>query len=156
MIKTLTYSSLFFAIDQISKWLILEKLLLNTIGVYEVFQPYLVFKMGWNKGINFGLLSSSPEIMQWVLIILATGICATLLYWSRNLSGRFVPILIGLIIGGAMGNVCDRIRFGAVIDFLNMSCCGIKNPYIFNLADIFIFIGLIPLVLFSDRFQKRA
>ncbi len=70
MIKTLTYSSLFFAIDQISKWLILEKLLLNTIGVYEVFQPYLVFKMGWNKGINFGLLSSSPEIMQWVLIIL--------------------------------------------------------------------------------------
>lgn len=156
MIKTLTYSSLFFAIDQISKWLILEKLLLNTIGVYEVFQPYLVFKMGWNKGINFGLLSSSPEIMQWVLIILATGICATLLYWSRKLSGRFVPILIGLIIGGAMGNVFDRIRFGAVIDFLNMSCCGIKNPYIFNLADIFIFIGLIPLVLFSDRFQKRA
>lgn len=156
MIKTLTYSSLFFAIDQISKWLILEKLLLNTIGVYEVFQPYLVFKMGWNKGINFGLLSSSPEIMQWVLIILATGICATLLHWSRNLSGRFVPILIGLIIGGAMGNVFDRIRFGAVIDFLNMSCCGIKNPYIFNLADIFIFIGLIPLVLFSDRFQKRA
>jgi signal peptidase II len=59
-----------------------------------------------------------------------------------------------LVIGGAIGNVIDRIRFGAVVDFLNMSCCGIQNPYIFNLADIFVFTGLILLVVFLERFQK--
>jgi len=76
------------------------------------------------------------------------------LFWSRKLKGNFAPILIGLIIGGAVGNVIDRVRFGAVIDFLNMSCCGINNPYIFNLADIFVFTGLVFLLVFLEKFQK--
>ena len=92
--------------------------------------------------------------MRWVLIIISIGICLFLLRWSRKLTGNFSPILVGLVIGGAIGNVIDRIRFGAVIDFLNLSCCGIQNPYIFNIADIFVFIGLLPLILFSERFQK--
>lgn len=156
MIRAALFSVLFFAIDQISKWAILERLNLDEIGIYEVFHPYLVFSMGWNKGINFGLFGDSPEIMQWALIALAVVISGLLLNWSRDFGGRWAHILIGMVIGGALGNAVDRIRFGAVVDFLNMSCCGIENPYVFNIADVFVFAGLIGLALFSERFAKRA
>ena len=154
MFKSLSYSIIFTLIDQTSKWFILEKLHLDVIGYYDVYSPFLSFKIGWNTGINFGLFAESHELMRWALIIISIGICLFLLRWSRKLTGNFYPILVGLVIGGAIGNVIDRIRFGAVIDFLNLSCCGIQNPYIFNIADIFVFIGLLPLILFSERFQK--
>ncbi|MBT4322724.1 MAG: signal peptidase II, partial [Rhodobacterales bacterium] len=127
---------------------------LDIIGSYDVYSPFLTLKMGWNTGINFGLFSESYFFMRWILIAISLGICLFLLFWSRKLKGNFAPILIGLIIGGAVGNVIDRVRFGAVIDFLNMSCCGINNPYIFNLADIFVFTGLVFLLVFLEKFQK--
>ena len=57
----------------------------------------------------------------------------------------------GLLIGGALANVLDRVIYGYVLDFLNMSCCGINNPFVFNLADVFIFAGAIGLVLFEGK-----
>ncbi len=154
MIKPASYGIIFILIDQISKWFILEQLDLDIIGSYDVYSPFLTLKMGWNTGINFGLFSESYFSMRWILVAISLGICLFLLFWSRKLKGNFAPILIGLIIGGAVGNVIDRVRFGAVIDFLNMSCCGINNPYIFNLADIFVFTGLVFLLVFLERFQK--
>ena len=154
MIKSASYGIIFILIDQISKWFILEQLDLDIIGSYDVYSPFLTLKMGWNTGINFGLFSESYFSMRWILVAISLGICLFLLFWSRKLKGNFAPILIGLIIGGAVGNVIDRVRFGAVIDFLNMSCCGINNPYVFNLADIFVFTGLVFLLVFLERFQK--
>jgi len=154
MIKSASYGIIFILIDQISKWFILEQLDLDIIGSYDVYSPFLTLKMGWNTGINFGLFSESYFSMRWILVAISLGICLFLLFWSRKLKGNFAPILIGLIIGGAVGNVIDRVRFGAVIDFLNMSCCGINNPYIFNLADIFVFTGLVFLLVFLERFQE--
>jgi signal peptidase II len=66
---------------------------------------------------------------------------------------------LGLIIGGALGNALDRAIFGAVMDFLNMSCCGIRNPYTFNIADIFIFAGVFGVIGHSwweERKNKGA
>jgi signal peptidase II len=60
-----------------------------------------------------------------------------------------------MLIGGALGNVVDRIAYGFVVDFLNMSCCGIDNPFVFNIADIFIFAGAIGLILFEDRARGK-
>tara|TARA_Y100000385_G_scaffold206486_1_gene214015 strand:+ start:218 stop:682 length:465 start_codon:yes stop_codon:yes gene_type:complete len=154
MIKSASYGIIFILIDQISKWFILEQIDLDVIGSYDVYSPFLTLKMGWNTGINFGLFSESYFSMRWILVAISLGICLFLLFWSRKLKGNFAPILIGLIIGGAVGNVIDRVRFGAVIDFLNMSCCGINNPYIFNLADIFVFTGLVFLLVFLERLQK--
>ena len=154
MLKSLIYGIFFVLIDQLSKWFIIEKIDLDNIGIYDVYSPFLTLKMGWNTGINFGLFSGSHDYMRWILVLISIAICLFLLFWARNLKGNVVPILIGLVIGGAIGNVIDRIRFGAVGDFLNMSCCGIQNPYIFNLADIFVFTGLILLVVFLERFQK--
>ena len=55
-------------------------------------------------------------------------------------------IFIGLVIGGALGNVFDRLYHGAVVDFLNMSCCGINNPFSFNIADVWVFAGAFGLI----------
>ncbi|MCC5973356.1 MAG: signal peptidase II, partial [Rubellimicrobium sp.] len=60
-----------------------------------------------------------------------------------------VQVSAGLLVGGALGNVVDRLLYGAVADFLNMSCCGISNPYAFNVADIAVFAGAIGLVIFT-------
>jgi signal peptidase II len=154
MLKSLIYGIFFVLLDQLSKWFIIEKIDLDNIGIYDVYSPFLTLKMGWNTGINFGLFSDSHDYMRWILVLISIAICLFLLFWARNLKGNVVPILIGLVVGGAIGNVIDRIRFGAVVDFLNISCCGIQNPYIFNLADIFVFTGLILLVVFLERFQK--
>jgi signal peptidase II len=66
-------------------------------------------------------------------------------------AGRLAMISAGLLVGGALGNVIDRILYGAVADFLNMSCCGIENPFSFNVADIAIFAGALGLVLFMGK-----
>ncbi|MDA9243714.1 signal peptidase II, partial [Amylibacter sp.] len=66
MFKSLSYSIIFTLIDQTSKWFILEKLHLDVIGYYDVYSPFLSFKIGWNTGINFGLFAESHELMRWV------------------------------------------------------------------------------------------
>jgi signal peptidase II len=75
--------------------------------------------------------------------------------WIRRENpGRWAQISAGLLVGGALGNVIDRIVYGAVADFLNMSCCGIENPYAFNVADISIFAGAIGLIFFTGGAEK--
>lgn len=141
-----------FGIDQLSKYWIVHVLNLKEVLAIDVLPPLINFRMGWNTGINFGLFSNSPEIARYVLIGLALLISGFLLWWSRRtLSRRVTLIGAGLIIGGALANALDRVVYGAVADFLNMSCCGLRNPYTFNLADIFIFAGAFALIAFDDR-----
>lgn len=141
-----------FAFDQLSKWAVVHAMNLKTIGAIDVLPPLLNFRMGWNTGINFGLFSESPEIMRYVLIALALGISGFLLWWgNRNLGRTITRLGAGAIIGGAIGNALDRVIYGAVADFLNMSCCGIDNPFTFNVADIGIFAGAFALVAFDDH-----
>jgi signal peptidase II len=135
-----------FAIDRLSKWWVIEWLDLDNLGRIDAFPPYLNFAMAWNRGINFGVLGGGP---QWVLILLAVAISVALVWWVHRQAGgeagkARVPALAwgaGIVIGGALGNAWDRIQYGAVADFLNMSCCGIDNPYAFNIADVAVFAG---------------
>ncbi len=121
----------------------------------EVFPPFLVLRMAWNRGMNFGLFADFD--MRWVLIGVAFAITAVVIWWLNKTGGtKWAYIAGGFLIGGAMGNVIDRIFYGAVADFLNMSCCGINNPYAFNVADICIFIGAIGLACLADDSKKAA
>ncbi len=124
-------------------------------GEIDVFPPYLTFRMAWNYGINFGLLSHGSDWARWGLIILALVISAWVIWWMRRETGNWKAELSGTL-RGALGNIIDRIAYGAVADFLNMSCCGIENPYAFNVADIAIFAGALGLVIFAGVTEKPA
>ncbi|MFV2035596.1 MAG: signal peptidase II [Halocynthiibacter sp.] len=134
--------------DQISKLVVVEWLNLKVLGEIEVLSPYLDFRMAWNTGINFGILQTS----RWVLIAVALAIIIWVYLWVRKEGARPIGMVsAGVLIGGALGNVVDRIRYGAVADFLNVSCCGFENPYSFNIADISIFVGAFGLILFTGE-----
>lgn len=138
-----------FLVDQASKYLVVHALNLRTVGEIDVLPPFLNLRMAWNTGINFGFL----DVSRWLLIALALVISAWVIYWVRSDGAQrpIAQIAGGFLVGGAIGNVADRLIYGAVADFLNMSCCGIENPYAFNVADIAIFIGAIGLILFTGE-----
>jgi signal peptidase II len=140
-----------FVIDQVTKFFVVHYLELKFRTTMNVVDPFLNFRMAWNEGINFGI----PLANKWVLIALALVICAWIVIWMlREKPGRFVQISAGLVVGGAIGNVVDRVLYGAVADFLNMSCCGWENPWSFNVADIAIFIGAVGLIFLSGDASK--
>ena len=139
-------------IDQLSKWLVVHVAGLAEHGVIDVAPPYLSFRMAWNRGVNFGLFQQGSDIGRWVLIAISLVICGALVMWlRREAHRRMVMFSGGILVGGALGNVLDRLSYGAVADFLNVSCCGIDNPYAFNVADAAIFAGALGLVLFAGR-----
>lgn len=149
-----------FGIDQISKLVIVHWLDLLNRGEIDVLPPYLVFRMAWNQGVNFGLLSHGSDLARWGLVGVALAISAWVIWWMTRERGNWKALVAGgLLVGGALGNVIDRVLYGAVADFLNMSCCGIENPYAFNIADIAVFIGALGLVFFAGtppRAEKPA
>jgi signal peptidase II len=148
------WAAIAFAIDQVSKLVVVHWMDLKTIGAMEVLPPLLNFRMGWNRGVNFGLFAQDSDVMRWVLVAIAVAVSVWLIRWVQPMPGRASRISAGLIAGGALANALDRVIYGAVADFLNMSCCGIQNPFTFNVADIFIFAGAAGLILFAQ--EKKA
>jgi signal peptidase II len=146
---------LVFLLDQFSKYIVVHSLNLKTVGSIEVLPPFLNFHMAWNRGVNFGLLSNNADAMRWALIAVALLISVWVVCWVRRDGGGKLPeISAGLLVGGAFGNVADRLIYGAVADFLNMSCCGFRNPFSFNIADVAVFAGAIGIILFTG--QKKS
>ena len=139
-----------FLLDQALKYLVVHVIDLAQVGRIDVWPPYLNLRMAWNYGINFGLLAGDSPVTRWILIALALVISGGVLWWiRRDPGGLWQNISAGLLVGGALGNVVDRVLYGAVADFLNMSCCGIDNPFAFNVADVAIFVGALGLVIFT-------
>ncbi|MDZ7905684.1 MAG: signal peptidase II [Cypionkella sp.] len=157
MTRALSVAFVVFLADQASKWFVLLHLNLAQVYEIDVLPPYLNLRMAWNYGVNFGLLAADNPATRWALITVALVICAGVLIWLRRAHLPPLPqFAAGLLIGGALGNVIDRILYGAVADFLNMSCCGIRNPFSFNIADICVFAGAIGLAFFADPHSKKA
>jgi len=139
-----------FLADQATKYWVVHVIGLDRLGALEVWPPFLNLRMAWNRGINFGLFADDHPAARWVLIAIAVLISAGVLWWVRREKGGIrQEIAAGILIGGALGNVVDRLLYGAVADFLNMSCCGIDNPYAFNIADIAVFAGALGMIVFD-------
>ena len=150
MVRLLSIVSVFaFLLDQGSKYVVLHIMNLPDHLVIDVASPFLRFAMAWNRGVNFGILASEAELTRWGLVVISIAISIAIFIWAKRRADKWFAIGAGLIIGGALGNAIDRVIYGAVADFLNMSCCGIRNPYSFNVADIAIFGGAALLILFS-------
>jgi signal peptidase II len=143
------------AADQGFKYLTVQVMDLSRVWAIDVLPPYLNLRYGENRGVNFGLFGDGSDVQRWVLIGISLLVMAGIVIWvARARAPLAMQISAGLLIGGAMGNVVDRVLHGYVLDFLNMSCCGINNPFVFNTADIFIFAGALGLV-FLDGADKR-
>ena len=139
-----------FLFDQVTKIFIVFYLDLRNILFIEVIPQFLNFSMAWNYGVNFGLFANDSVLQKWILTGLAVLLSLTVAYWvKRELTTKIGLIGAGLLVGGALGNAFDRVIYGSVADFLNISCCGFNNPFAFNFADVEIFIGALALAIFS-------
>jgi signal peptidase II len=144
-----------FLADQASKYFVIHILDLEHTSPIDVFPPYLTFRIAWNTGVNFGIGAGLE--LRWFWIGLAATIGGIVLYWLKREGGtKWTYMSAGLLIGGAFSNVVDRLLYGSVADFLNMSCCGFENPYAFNVADIAVFAGAIGLVIFTGKPKPKA
>ena len=152
----LVVAALLLAIDQASKWWILEELRLPELGQVPVLAlgPFgLDLSMVWNRGVTFGLLSGDGPWNHLILALIAAGIAVFLLRWLARAETRMVAVALGAVIGGAIGNVADRLRFGAVVDFVDAHAWG-WHWYVFNVADAGIVCGVAALI--ADALFRRA
>ena len=156
--RWLTWAALIsFVIDQASKYMVIHVMELWRLRAIDVLPPLLNFRYGENRGINFGLFDGGSEASRWILVAVALVISVGVLIWaSRTAMSRSAYVSAGLLVGGAIANVLDRLVYGYVLDFLNVSCCGIENPFVFNLADVFIFAGAIGLVFLAPDGKASA
>jgi signal peptidase II len=131
--------------DFVTKQLALANLLgRGAVHVTDFFNLVLV----WNTGVSFGMFQSNGELGRWLLVALALAISSILLFWLSRERRLWPRLAIWLIIAGALGNVLDRIRFGAVVDFLDFHLFGYHWPA-FNIADSVIVVGAVILVVDS-------
>ena len=142
-------------LDQYTKWLVLREPRFNALGCLD--DPRLCGKieiseifdltMLWNRGMSYGMFQSEGA-MRWVLVAVTLAIAVGFGIWLMRASRRLTALALALVVGGAIGNVIDRIRFGAVVDFFDFS--GLYFPYVFNVADAAITVGAV--LLFFDQF----
>ena len=149
-ILPVSISILIFSFDRIIKNKVIEHQL-NNERLY--INDYINLELVWNTGIAFGLLSSNSDIFYNIVTILICCVILILVYFI--LSSKFLDrILFSIILGGALGNLCDRILFSAVPDFIDIHYQRF-HWFTFNIADIFISIGILMLI-FKDLFLKNA
>ncbi|HEX4183262.1 MAG TPA: signal peptidase II [Caulobacteraceae bacterium] len=125
--------------DQLSKAWILGPFDLPERGPVDVL-PVLRLTMVWNHGVSFGLLNSHGDVGRWALVLFETAVAIALAVWARRNDRPILALALAMIMGGALGNVIDRVRFGAVVDFIDVT--PLHFPWVFNLADSAINIGV--------------
>ncbi|MEZ5954382.1 MAG: signal peptidase II [Hyphomonas sp.] len=119
---------------------------LNICGKIEIPGP-IDLTMVWNRGMSYGMFQSEG-VMRWVLALVMAAIAFGFLYWLLKAQGGLLRLALGLVVGGAFGNLIDRVRFGAVVDFIDASA--LHFPWVFNIADAAISVGAV--LLFADQF----
>ena len=148
IVIVLIVAALSWGVDRASKLYILETLALEPGDAVGMIPGILTFVMTWNYGINFGIFASGGDLSKTILSLLALVVSIALFIWAaRHPRDGIFAVAIGLVVGGALGNGYDRMVYGAVADFLNVTCCGINNPFAFNIADVTIFVGVAILLL---------
>jgi lipoprotein signal peptidase len=134
--------------DQAVKWFMLFHLALPVVGHIPLLRagPFgFDLTMVWNRGVTFGLLAGDSAWSQAALAAIALGIAGFLLRWMARAENRLTALALGAVVGGAIGNVIDRVRFGAVADFFDAHAWG-WHWYVFNVADSAIVLGVLALL----------
>jgi signal peptidase II len=148
-----------FAIDQLAKWLMTGPLALRDVGQI-VLLPVFSLTYTENNGVSLGLLSANSETGRWLLVALTAAIATGVAVWIAREKNRWDVLALGLVLGGALGNIVDRARFGYVVDFLDLHFGNFRPFMVFNVADAAITGGVVLLLarslLLRDKPAKPA
>jgi signal peptidase II len=141
-----TIAAVVFALDQLSKWIVAGPLDLQLVRQI-VLLP--IFNLTWteNNGISLGLFNAETEIGRWILVALTGAIAIAVAVWIGREKSRGDQIALGMVLGGALGNILDRVRFGYVVDFADLHFGDFRPFLVFNVGDAAISIGVVILLL---------
>jgi len=151
----LAATALVFIADQLSKWLVVGPLQLQVMRQVYVLP---IFNLTWteNRGISLGLLTASGETGRWLLVGMTALIAGGIAWWITHEHKRGDQLALGLVLGGALGNILDRVRFGYVVDFADLHFGDWRPFLVFNVADAAISIGVIILLLRAFLAKPKA
>ena len=138
---------LVFVLDQLVKWAVTNPLGINEIGDQLVLLPIFNFTYTQNEGISLGLLNATNPIGRWMLVGLTLAIAIGVAIWIGREKNRIDQIALGMVLGGALGNILDRVRFGYVVDFADLHFGDFRPFLVFNVGDAAISIAVVILLL---------
>ncbi|MCP5431930.1 MAG: signal peptidase II [Alphaproteobacteria bacterium] len=152
----LALAAVVLLLDQASKILLLEAFRVPIFerppsyapGPSVEILPFFNLSLVWNWGVSFGLLQGDAPWQRWVLILFVVVVTGGLVVWLARVEDRGTGLAIGAVIGGALGNLIDRVFYGAVVDFVDLHAFG-YHWYVFNLADSAIVLGVAGLLYVS-------
>ena len=141
-----TIALIVFALDQLVKWVVSGPLHLEQVG-----QIYLlpIFNLTWteNNGISLGLFNATTQVGRWMLVAVTSAIAIAVAVWIGREKNRWDQAALGMILGGALGNILDRARHGYVVDFADLHFGTFRPFLVFNVGDAAISIGVAILLL---------
>src|SRR4051795_12646624 len=136
-----------FVLDQLAKWIVTGPLGLNQLGDQMVLLPIFNFTYTQNQGISLGLLNATNPVGRWMLVALTSAIALGVAYWIGREKHRIDQAALGMVLGGALGNILDRTLHGYVVDFADLHIGAWRPFLIFNVGDAAISIGVVILLL---------
>ena len=136
------FAAAVFALDQLVKALVIGPLALRDVGAIELI-PF--FRLTWaeNTGVSLGLFTADSDLQRWLLVALTAAVALTVLVWMLRESKLGDILALSLVLGGALGNILDRVRFGYVVDYADLHFGTFRPFLIFNVADAAITIGVL-------------
>ena len=146
---------LVFALDQLAKWVVTGPLGLNQLGDQLVLLPIFNFTYTQNEGISLGLLNATTPVGRWMLVALTSAIAIGVAVWIGRGKNRIDQIALGMVLGGALGNILDRTLHGYVVDFLDLHFGEWRPFLVFNVGDAAISIAVVVLLLRAFLTRKE-
>ena len=147
-------AALVFFLEQITKWIVLGPLDLRNTQVVEIL-PFFRLWYTENHGISLGLFQASSDGMRWALVAVTSAIAVGVAWWLTREEKGGDQVALGMVLGGALGNILDRVRHGYVVDFADLHFGEFRPFFIFNVADAAISIGVAILLLRAFLVKER-
>jgi len=144
-----------FVVDQVSKWFIIGPLNLEAVQNIQLL-PFFDFTWVENRGISLGIAQAQNETHRWILVAVTAAIAIGVAWWIRKEEARGDQLALAMVLGGALGNIVDRTRFGYVVDFLDLHFGTFRPFYVFNVGDAAISIGVVILLLRAFFIREKA
>jgi len=144
-----------FALDQLAKWIVTGPLAVAHLGDQLVLLPIFNLTYTENNGISLGLLNATTPVGRWMLVALTSAIAIGVAVWIGREKNRLDQAALGMVLGGALGNILDRARHGYVVDFADLHFGDFRPFLVFNVGDAAISIGVVMLLLRAFLTRKK-